>query len=209
MKPSSGGGDWELPPAGNMAAVCVALIDLGTQQDAYMGKPKDSHQLVIVWELVGMVNKTGKNHLVCEKFNASLHPKANLRKTLESWRGKPIKDDEDFDVFKIVGAPCLLQVSHDKTNSGNDVYCVDAVTNLPRGMQAPKATYPLVRYKIEDGPEEIPKAEWLPALYGKKIADVVAGCIEFRTKAPAAAAPGPDGAKRPEPEPPTEADIPF
>lgn len=217
VKPTSGGGDWELPPAGNMAAVCVALIDLGTQQDAYMGKPKDTHQLVIVWELAGMVSsKTGKNHLVCDKFNVSLNQKANLRKMLESWRGAPIKDDEEFDVFKIVGATCLLNVSHDKTNGGNDIYCITAVTRLPHGMPVPKATYPLIRYRIGDGPNQIPRHEWLPLVYGKKIGDIVAGCIEFRPTArapqqPPSAPKNAGDAFEIEPGPPmgSEEQIPF
>jgi hypothetical protein len=205
MKPTSGNGEWELPPAGNMGAVCIALIDLGTQRDSYMGKPKDAHQLVIVWELPGMVStKTGKNFLVCEKFNASLHPKASLRKTLGSWRGAPVKEDEEFDLYKIVGAVCLLQVSHDKTNSGNDVYSIDAVTGLPKGMPRPVATFPLVKFKLDDGPEAIPAQDWLPLMYGKKIPDVVRSCIEFRTREEAPAPPDAD-----ESPPVQEADIPF
>ena len=183
MKPGTSSGDWELPPAGNMAAVCVALIDLGTQQDSWQGQPKDAHQLAIVWELAGMVSaKTGKNHVVCKKFNASLHPKANFRKALETWRGQPIRDDEDFDIFKIVGAPCLLQVSHDKTNSGNDIYYIDAVTGLPKGMAKPTATHhPLIKFKI-DHEMEIPEHDWLPLLDGRKIADVIRESFELRER---------------------------
>jgi len=182
MKPSSSsGGDWELPPSGNLLAVCVGLIDLGTQQDSFDNKPREARQLVIVWELIGQVSsKTGKSHVVCDKYNASLHPKANFRKTLESWRGVPIRDDEEFDIFKIVGAPCLLQISHDTTKSGKEIYSVDAVTGLVKGMQKPTPTYPLVKYKIDEGPQSIPVHDWLPHMYGKKISDVVSGCLEFR-----------------------------
>lgn len=208
IKPTTGGGDWELPPAGNMAAVCVALIDLGTQQDSYQGVPKENHQMVIVWELAGMVSaKTGKNHLVCERFNVSLHPKANLRKTLESWRGVPIKDDEEFDVFKIVGAPCLIQVSHDITKSGNEIYSIDAVTGLPKGMAKAAPTYPLTKYRIIEGPLSVPVLDWLPLVYGKKIADLILACVEFRARPPAAS--GATGYVPINPPPPQEGEIPF
>lgn len=181
MKPSSGSADWELPPSGNLLAVCVALIDLGTQQDSFQGTPREARQLAIAWELIGQVNtKTGRPHVVCSKFNASLHPKANFRKTLESWRGVPIKEDEEFDIFKIVGAPCLLQISHDTTNGGKEIYRIDAVTGLVKGMQKPAPTYPLIKFKIDEGPAAIPAQEWLPHLYGQKINAVVGACIEFR-----------------------------
>lgn len=181
MKPKSGDGDWELPPAGNLLAVCVAMIDLGTQQETYLGKPREARQLAVVWELIGMQNsKTGAAHVVCSKFNASLHKKANLRKTLESWRGMPIRDDEEFDIFKVVGASCLLQVSHDTTASGNATYSIDAVTAVPRGMTKAAPTFPLIRYRIEDGQELMPTEEWLPMLYGKSIPDKIKECVEFQ-----------------------------
>ncbi len=181
---SSGGGDWELPPSGNMAAVCIGLIDLGTHQEVFQNEdPREVPQLCIVWELPGMVNsKTGRNHVVCNKYNASLGRKANLRKMLESWRGVPIKDDEEFDIFKVVGAPCLLQVAHSKTNGGSDIYKISAVTGLPKGMPKPVASYPLVKYRVTDGPNAIPTQEWLPHVYGKVVKDIVQGCIEFSAK---------------------------
>ena len=190
MKPNTGGGDWELPPAGNLAAVCVALIDLGTQQESFQGKPREARQLAIVWELSGMVNtKTGKNHVVCNKFNASLHQKSNLRKIIDSWRGTPLKDDEEFDLFKVVGAACLLQVSHDKTTSGSDIYSIDAVASLVKGMAKPAPTFPLIKYSVSDGINAIPSQDWLPHLFGRKIPEVIRACVEFRSSAPPASAP--------------------
>jgi len=182
MKPNTGGGDWELPPAGNLPAVCVGLIDLGTQQDAYQGKPREVRQLAIVWELAGEQNsKTGRNHLVAMKFNASLHAKAALRKTIDAWRGVPLKDDEEFDLFRVVGAPCLLQISHDKTSAGNDIYVIDAVASLPKGMPKPATTFSPIQYQISQGYAAAPKEDWLPHLYGKKISELISQCIEFRS----------------------------
>lgn len=213
MKPGAAREDWELPPAGNLPAVCVGLIDLGTQQDAYLGKPREVHQLVIVWELTGMnSSKTGKPHVVCQKFTASLGRKATLRRTLESWRGMPIRDDEEFDLYKIVGAPCLLQISHDVTSSGSEIYSIDAATAIPRGMARPVPTYPLVRYRITDGANgalhnAVLTHEWLPLCYGKKIGDLIQGCVEFRGKPAAGEAHGQQQAPVHEPEP--QDSVPF
>ncbi|MHA1379626.1 MAG: hypothetical protein ACTSRG_14730 [Candidatus Helarchaeota archaeon] len=44
----------------------------------------------------------------------SLHAKATMRKFLESWRGKKFTKEEleGFDLQKILGKPCQLQIIH-------------------------------------------------------------------------------------------------
>lgn len=211
MKANQGGGDFELPPAGNLGAVCVALIDLGTQQESFLGKAREVRQLAIVWELPGLINtKTGKNNVVCDKFTASLAQKANLRKVIESWRGAPIKDDEEFDLMKVVGAPCLLQISHDTTKTGREIYSIEAVTSLPKGMAKPEPSFPLVKFMVEEGPAAIPSHDWLPFLYGKSIPDIVKGCMEFQGKTPSSNGAPPKQPQAPlAPPPPSDSEVPF
>lgn len=47
------GSNLNLPPveAGTHPAVCYGVIDLGTQRTEYMGEPKDTQQVLILWEL--------------------------------------------------------------------------------------------------------------------------------------------------------------
>lgn len=48
----TGGGNYEKPPPGNHPAVCVAIIDMGTQKQEYQGNVTFAHRAYFVWELV-------------------------------------------------------------------------------------------------------------------------------------------------------------
>lgn len=122
------GGDYELPPEGNQAARCVALVDIGTQRSEYQGKASWRRRLVLVWELADAAGKP----LVCKDFTMSLHENAALRAWVDSWRGKPLHDGEDFDLASLLGRACYVTISHKTTKGGKGVYAVDGVTAPPR-----------------------------------------------------------------------------
>lgn len=179
---SGGGGDWELPPEGNHSAVCVAVIDLGTHVESYQGVSKEARKLYLAWELIGHQTKQGGPHIVCNQYTVSFNEKAKLRQLLETWRGKKFVEGEEFDISRIVGMPCFLQVSHAKSGSGNDIYKIDAVTTIPKGIQPPKPTVKPILWEIE-GSEPVPSQDWLPFLYGKKVAEKIGDSIEKRGNA--------------------------
>jgi hypothetical protein len=58
----------------------------------------------------------GKRFTVNEFFTKSLSPKGRLRPALESWRGRPFTKEElsGFDIEKLVGANCLLNIGENK-----------------------------------------------------------------------------------------------
>lgn len=99
-----------------------------------------------------------RRFLVSQWYTLSLHEKANLRKDLDAWRGKSFTDEdlkEGFDVEKLVGAPCLLNVTQSKSEKNGKVYAnVSSIMPLPRGMSkiAPEG---YVRVKDrDDAPEK-------------------------------------------------------
>jgi hypothetical protein len=97
-------------PTGVHTGVCVDVIDLG-MKDTQWG-PK--HKIRLVWQIEELM-ENGKPFLVSKQYTASLNEKANLRKDLESWRGRPFtqKECEGFDVETIVGVNCLLNVQQE------------------------------------------------------------------------------------------------
>ena len=194
---SGGGGDWELPPEGNHSAVCVAVIDLGTHAESYQGVTKEQRKVYLAWELVGHTTKEGKPHVVCDQFTVSFNEKAKLRKLIETWRGKKFAEGEEFEVDKIVGRACFLQISHGKSGSGNDIYKIDAVTTIPKGIPSPTGVLKPILWGLESD-EPIPSQEWLPFLFGKKVSDKINDCIEKRGRSAAkttTAAPPPQQQK--------------
>jgi hypothetical protein len=73
-----------------------------------------------------------------------MNEKANLRKFLESWRGKKFTDaeSESFDITKLIGVPCLLSVIHKVSKSGNTYAEISGVNLLPKGMTCPEQITP-------------------------------------------------------------------
>ena len=55
---------------------------------------------------------------VSRTFTVSLHEKANLRKFLSAWRGRDFTTEEAkaFDVSKLLGAYCMVNVTESETN---------------------------------------------------------------------------------------------
>jgi len=130
------GGNFVPCPSGTWSAVCCDVVDLGVLKVTFGGKDKQQHKIYISWQIEENM-PDGKPFLVSKRYTLSLHEKAGLRKDLESWRGKAFTDEEceGFDVEKLIGVPCFLNVLQEK--KGDDTYSnVKAIMRLPRGTPA-------------------------------------------------------------------------
>lgn len=145
----------DLPPApeGLWQAVCVDVVDLGLVQTEWGEKRKCR----LVWQLEteapGVNPETGKPYLVTRTFGATLHEKGVLRPFLESWRGRKFTKSEleGFDLEKLLGVNCQLQIVHNATEGGRVFGNVQAV--VPVGKNSVKlhaADYT----RIKDRPTE-------------------------------------------------------
>ncbi len=132
---SGGGGNFENPEPGTYPAVCVRIIDMGTQESEWQGEKKSAHKLKIVWELSETMSD-GRPFLAMRDFTVSLHEKSGLRKFLSGWRGRDFNEDElrGFDPAKLVNAGCLLAL----VQSDKGYINVASASKLPKGMEAPK-----------------------------------------------------------------------
>jgi hypothetical protein len=131
------GGNFTPAPAGTHSAVCVDVIDLGVIEVTYMNVTQLKHKIFIVWQIDENLDD-GKPFLVRRRYTCSLHEKANLRRDLESWRGRGFSDKElqAFDLEMLISVPCLLNVIH-ATRNGSTFANVASVMRLPKGMTAP------------------------------------------------------------------------
>lgn len=129
-------------PQGVHRAVCVDVVDMGSVETQWGAKP----MLRIHWEIEETM-EDGKRFVVVQRYNASLHQKSNLRKDLEVWRGRPFTSEElkGFDLEKVVGIPCNLQVMHNA--KGDRIYANVAGIMPPRGDDCiePSGTYTRVK----------------------------------------------------------------
>jgi hypothetical protein len=166
-------GENNFPPieAGTHHAVCYGIIDLGTQKTEWQGQIKFLPKVVFLWELPDITYETIENNVkkvlcktISKAYTMSLGEKANLRHDLVSWRGIEFTDKEldGFDVFKVLGANCLLQIVHTSKN-GKTYANISSVGKLMKNMTKVNPVRELVRYSLEESRLDIPAnvPEWI------------------------------------------------
>lgn len=119
-------------PEGLHQAVCVDVTDLGLQATQWGEKQK----VEIRWQLEEKDEETGKRFLIMSRYTNSLNEKATLRQHLEAWRGRRFTAEEleGFDLEKLLGANCQLQIIHNIVDGGRTYANVQAIVPLGKGM---------------------------------------------------------------------------
>ena len=169
----TGGSDFKKVPQGTHVAVCNAVVDIGMQETNFGSK----HQVYLRFEIPDERVEYEKDGEQIEApmsigatFTASLAEKANLRRHLEAWRGRAFTDAElkGFDMFKVLGVPCLITVTH--RESGGKVYAnVTGITALPKSTPVPKVETELLRFS-DDEPGDFDKLpDWLQQKINKQV----------------------------------------
>ena len=169
QKATTGGGSSEVPEAGSQPAVLVALIDCGSHMEEFTqkdGSKKNAllRKVYLAWELTEAPNAGFKrNHVIGKEYSLTFSPKSGLRKMIEGWRGKAFGNDEEFELAKLVGKPCVLTIVHKEAQSSGNTYAqIGGVAGLTKGMPAPKGK--LTPFSFEIGPDAELEAlpVWLP-----------------------------------------------
>jgi hypothetical protein len=153
-KDSGGGGNFEPLPMGTHIARCVSVVDLGTQESVHGPKEKvylgfEVAAVRVEWE------KDGQQHegpaLIGSTYNNTINERAILGQHLVSWRGKAFTEEErqGFDLFTVVGAPCLISVTHN-IKGGITYANINGIMRLPKGMTCPPAETDLIAYSPMD-----------------------------------------------------------
>jgi hypothetical protein len=152
--------DWVLSTKGNgpsipplpedmYDAVCVSLVDLGTQSFEFSGEVKVARKVLITWAIANetvTLDGEPKPRIVSKEYTLSLNERANLRKDLEGWRGKPFETVDTFALSAILGKSCRLLVGVGKDGKYNRVEAVKPKkvdTSMPDGMSP-------VYFKLDD-----------------------------------------------------------
>lgn len=127
-----GGADFALVPEGQYVGRCYRIIDLGTQTiNSPAFGTSEKHQVMVSWELIGSEDPKmddGRPFSVHQTYTVSLHEKSKLRADLEAWRGKKFTTEElaGFDLSKVMGQYCMIQVVHDTTGKYANVQTIMA-----------------------------------------------------------------------------------
>jgi hypothetical protein len=146
-------------PAGNYPARCYGITHLGTITEEYLGEAKTANRVRLTWELptelkVFKPENGEQPQVISKEYTLSMHEKASLRHLVESWRGKGLTNDEaaHFDVVKLAGAACMLNIIHKaKTDgSGNMRADISSISALMKGYACPAQVNPTQIFSVTE-----------------------------------------------------------
>ncbi len=138
---NSGGGNFKPVSAGVHLARLYRIIDLGTQKSEFEGKTNFLHKVKFVWEVhseddegAPLVTDKGEPMIITKDYTLSWGEKANLRKDLESWRGRPFTDEEQrrFDLKNVLDQWCMINVQHKPRQKGGVFANIVGVSPVPK-----------------------------------------------------------------------------
>ena len=126
-------------------ARCYQMIHIGTNEENIQGTTKTLNKCRIGWEFPNDLHvfneDQGEQPIVLSKeYTLSMHEKSTLRKDLKSWRGKDFTEDEAraFDVTKLIGVPCMINIVHKKSKDGTKTFEeVASISPLMKGQEMP------------------------------------------------------------------------
>lgn len=190
-------------PPGVWVARCVGVVDLGTQEVEFSGEKKLQHKMQLVWEVFGedehgvalVADKDGREvpMQISKRYTLSLNEKAALRRDLAAWRGRDFTPEElkAFDVSKLLGAWCMLNVQHNESPNGKTYANVASITPLPAALKktTPKTDTPTISFDLSAFDGEV--FESLP----EYVQEVIKGSAEYRVRNAAAPATKSGGAQ--------------
>lgn len=158
---------------GTHPARCYGMISLGTQPSG-VEKYSPSFQALLLFEFPseiievnGEKKPMSTNHYI-KAYLGSVRKPSKTNLFLTSWRGRAFTDVElaGFDLAKVVGATCLLNIVHSNRN-GKTREDIASISPLPKGMTLPIQFNQSIVYEIEEGRNE--KFRALPEWIQKKI----------------------------------------
>lgn len=156
---------FEPAPSGTHIARCYGCIALGTQPSQMYA---DNDKVMLMFELPHEMIETEQGPMPMtqsKEYTLSLGLKSNLRKDLDSWRGRPFtpEDLKGFEVSKVVGAPCQITIVHAVSGTGNKYAKIASITGLAKGMTCPPAVHPPIKFEVADGRNATYRAlpEWI------------------------------------------------
>jgi hypothetical protein len=126
------------------------MTHIGTIPDEWKGQKRFVNKIRISWELPNELrtfdqSKGEQPCAVHKEFTHSLGELSSLRAFLNSWRGKTLTEDEckGFDLERLIGAPCMLNIIHEVSkNTGKNYAVIASISPVMKGLQVPPAINP-------------------------------------------------------------------
>ena len=134
------GSNFQPHSEGQHAVFCVDVVNLGVNVEQFPGQePREVAKVCLVFAS-GEKQEDGSLTLITAEMTLSANEKANLRKFLESWRGKTYTAEEaqaGLPVNRLYGKPALISVEHVTTRKGRKFAKIVSIGPLPKAMNTP------------------------------------------------------------------------
>lgn len=131
------GGNFTPHPEGQFSMLCVDVVNLGVNVEVFPGQePREVAKVALVFAS-GERQADESLTLVTTEMTLSANEKANLRKFLESWRGKsytPEQAEAGLPVNKLYGQSALVSIEHVTTRKGRKFAKIVSIGPLPKGL---------------------------------------------------------------------------
>jgi hypothetical protein len=152
--------NFPVAPEGLFQAVAVDVHEPWTEErpQQYGGGIVD--KVRICW-LIDELDEYGKPYEVSQIYTFTLHPKGKLAQHLEAWRGKPMTDEDraGFDLEKLIGANCQVQIQHSEAKNGTGRTYANVVSIVPLGKGQVKIPVPANYVRKKDRPSRDAKPQ--------------------------------------------------
>jgi hypothetical protein len=162
----------EIIPPGTYPAVLYSIVELGTMDGEYMGKPTSKRKIRLTWELPSETREfdgVEKPLVVGKTYTASLFEQSRLRPIVEGMLGGLTDEEEEtFDIKSLLGKTCLVQIVAGEYN-GNKYADLIGASQLVKGMPEPKPFNPQVYFDYAEFDQEV--YDGLPNWMKEKMAE--------------------------------------
>ncbi len=151
-------------------AICYSVIDLGMQYSEMFGK--SSRKILITFEVPDetiVIDGKDLPRAISKEYTLSLSEKSNLRKDLQAWRGRVFTETEleGFDLVKLIGIGCQIQIIHTQKNGG--IYSnIASIMGLPKGVKVGDTVNEHIYFDLES-PESLSLLGKIPQWIQDKI----------------------------------------
>lgn len=147
--------DYEILPSGTHIARCYSMIHIGTVKWEYMGDQKLTNKVRLSFEVPSEMRDFKDKNMpmsISKEYTLTMYEKGNLRKDLESWRGKGFTDAEadNFDITKLLGTECMISVVHKTSKQGKEYALISTISPLMKGTKAPNQINPTFQFNYND-----------------------------------------------------------
>jgi hypothetical protein len=152
------GADYSPLESGIYIARCFSMLQIGEIEETINNETKTLHKVRLTFEFPTEKKsfKSGepeKPFVLSKDYTLSMNEKSTLRIHLTQWRGKAFTEEEaaSFDITKLLGVPCTINVIHKVGKSNGKTYAeIGSISPIMKGTVCPEQINPTQVLSYDD-----------------------------------------------------------